>query len=100
MRLIGKLIAMGEEKFPSVNLGKKSLAMNNHATLLFEIIFTPKVVVAGKEMHLHPTVCKFGYFTQETGKTFWHGISILVPEVEHIAKHINCGSVALYLVKE
>ena len=100
VRFIGKFIAMGKEELPAVYLGQLRLAMHYHATLLLEVVLAPKVVVAGEEMNLGTIVRELGNLTQETGKALGHHILVLVPKIEHIAKHINSRRIVLYFIKE
>ena len=100
VRFIGKFIAMGKEELHAVYLGQQRLAMYYHATLLLEVVLAPKVVVAGEEMNLGTIVCELGNLTQEAGKALGHYILVLVPEIEHIAKHINSRRIVLYFIKE
>ena len=74
--------------------------MNDHATLLLQVSVCPEIMVAGEEMNLHSHVCKLRYLTQKARVAFGHDITILVPEVEHVAEQINRRCLVLYAVKK
>ena len=91
---------MGKKELLAIQFKKTRLAMNNHSTLLLEIIETPHIMITCKEMHLHPSVGKFGHLAKETGIAFGHCIAEFIPEVKHIAEHIHGSSFILYFIKE
>ena len=94
------LVAMGQKENFVVQLYGVGMTVNNHTTLLLEIIATPGVVVAGEEMHLYASVGELGYFTQETGEALGNDQFELVPVIEHIAQQINGGSTLFDTVEE
>ena len=74
--------------------------MDNHATLLLQVVATPHVVVSLEEMHLNPSVGQLTHFSQETCESSWHHFVVFKPEVEHVAKHIHSLSLVLDGIEE
>ena len=88
--LLGReLVTMGKEELLIMEFNKTGFAVDNHTAFLLEVVKTPHVVVAGEEVYLHSPVGKLGHLAKETCKALGHGIPVLVPEIEHIAKHIH-----------
>jgi hypothetical protein len=87
--IIAKSISMGYKELLAINLTSKGGAMQDDSTLFLQIISAPDIMIAREEMYLHAQVRKFGYFPQETSKTFWHSQLIFEPKVEHIAEQVN-----------
>ncbi len=71
------------------NLDGDGIVVHLHATLLLEIVLTPDVMVASKEMHLDAHVGEFADLAQEACVAFGHHVPILVPEVEDVAKEVD-----------
>ena len=99
--LLGReLVTMGKEELLIMEFNKTGFAVDNHTAFLLEVVKTPHVVVAGEEVYLHSPVGQLGHLAKETCKALGHGIPVLVPEIEHIAKHIHRCGLVLYLVEE
>ena len=81
---IAQTVAMRQEEDLAIEFGGLRLLVEDDATLLFEILISPDVVVARKVMHLDTHVGEFRDLAQETGEALGHYIFVFVPEVEHV----------------
>lgn len=97
---VAQSVAVGQEKFMAVDFGGLLLLVQYDATLLFEVVVGPDVVVPGKIMDLHAHVGQFRELPQEAGVTARHDVAVLVPEVKHIAQQVDGGSLVLDGIEE
>ena len=98
--VITQTVAMSQEKFLAINLASQRFTMNRNATLLFQIVTTPDIMITDKEMHLYSHIGQLGYFSQKTGISFRNNKLEFVPEVKHIAQQINSSRPVLDTVEK
>jgi hypothetical protein len=60
---VAHTITMGQEELMTVDLGGLGLFVQHHATPLFQILVSPNVMVARKEMHLDTHVRQLRQFS-------------------------------------
>lgn len=97
---IAQTIAMSQIEFLSHDFEGLGAAMDDDTTFLGEVVVAPPVVVARKEVHLHPSIGKLGEFAQETCVSFGHHMAKLVPIVEHIAQQVDGRRLVFDAVEE
>ena len=97
---ITKTVAMGKHEYLAINLGSERLLMQYHTTLLLQVIVCPNIVITSKIVYLYSHIRKLRQLAQETGISTRHYILELIPEVEHVAKQIDGGSLVLYAVEK
>jgi hypothetical protein len=98
--VVAQAIAMCKIERLTVKFRYDTFTMQNNATLLFQIIATPDIVIADKEMHFHAQVGQLRNLAQEAGVAFWHYQFELVPKIEHIAQHVHSFSLMLDAVEK
>ena len=76
------------------------LAVEYHSAFALKVSVSPYIVIAGEVMHLDAHVGQFGNLAKETCVAFRYDIFPLMPEVEHIAKHIYGRCLILDFVEE
>ena len=81
---ITQSVAMCQVEHLAVDLRRLRLLMQNHTTLLLQIIVGPDIVVAGEVMHLHTHICQLRKLPQETSVALWYDKLVFVPEVKHV----------------
>jgi len=59
----------------------------------------PQIVVAHKKVDLDATVTKFGQFSQNPNKAFWHHSLIFKPKIEEITEQKNNLGIMLNAVQ-
>ena len=74
--------------------------MDGHSTFRLQIVLTPHVVIACKEMHFHAHVRQFAHLAQKSGVAFRHHFLVLKPEVEDVAKQKDGFGLVLDGVEE
>ena len=61
---------MSKIEFFPIDFGSQRLTMHNDTTLFREVISTPNIMIANKEVNFYSHICQFGDFSQETGISF------------------------------
>ena len=98
--VVAQSVAVRKKEHLAVYLGYDFLSVHNHATLLFEVVAAPDVVVSGKEVDLHAVVCQLANLAKESGISLWYNEFVFEPEVEHVAKEIHRACLVLDAVEE
>ena len=97
---ITQSVAMGKEEYLSVYLCCERLLVQYHSTFFLQVVEGPDVVIACEVVYLHTHIREFRQFAEETGISTRHDILELIPEVEHVAKEIDGGSLVLDAVEK
>ena len=82
---VAQSVAMGKEKHFVVDFRGDGSAMKYDATLFFQIPIGPDVVISYEIMHLYSHVGKLWQLSEKACETFGYDISVLVPEIKHVA---------------
>ena len=97
---VAQSVTMSKIELFSVYFGSQRFTVHNDTTFFGEIIPTPYIMVANKEMHFHSHIRQFGDFSQETGISFGDDQPEFIPEIKHISQQINSRSLVLYTIME
>lgn len=80
------LVAMPQKEAATQEIDGNGAIVDGGTQFSREIVEHPDVVVAGQEVNFDAAVGELGDLAEETGKSFWNDIFILVPIVEHVAE--------------
>ena len=97
---VAQAVAVGQVELLAADFGGQRLAVQDDATLPFQVVAAPDVVVADEEVHFHPEVRQLGHLAQEARVALGHDGLELVPEVEHVAQQVDGRSLVLDAVQE
>ena len=92
---VAQSVTMSKIELFSVYFGSQRFTVHNDTTFFGEIIPTPYIMVANKEMHFHSHIRQLGNLPEKTSITLGHHRAELKPEVEQVAQQINSFSLML-----
>jgi len=98
-RRITQPVAVSYIKTLAQNIQFLSFLVNNNAHFLLDIAKQPKIVVACEPVHRNAGIGKFGQLAKKTNKTLRHNLFVFVPEVYHIAQHIQGSAIGLNAIE-
>ena len=97
---VAESVAMCQVEHLTIDIGGQRLAMQDDAAFLFEVSVGPDVVVTREVMNLDTHIGEFRQLSKETCIALGHHMSVLVPEVEHVAQQIDGSRLLLDAVEE
>ena len=97
---VAQSVAVRQIEHLVVYLHRLRTCMYCHSALVAQITVRPNVVISGEVVYLDAHVGKLRQLSEEARVALWHGITPLVPEVEHVAKQIYGTCLGLYRVKK
>ena len=98
--LVAQTIAMSHVENLVRKFHRHGTVMYDNATFTFQIVCTPDVMVAHKEVYLYPIVGQFAHLAQKACISTGNHHAILKPEVKHVPQHIDSTRLVLDGIKK
>ena len=98
--LVAQTIAMSHVENLVRKFHRHGTVMYDNATFTFQIVCTPDIMVAHKEVYLYPIVGQFAHLAQKACISTGNHHAILKPEVKHVPQHIDSTRLILDGIKK